>query len=65
MMTTLLLFIYFLPSTEGIDKRFDNPFLGNVIFWFVFCVIGQPMGVLMYAFDIWSLYYPSGLQIST
>jgi hypothetical protein len=42
----------------GIDKRFDNPFLGNIIFWFVFCIVGQPMGFLLYSFDIWKLQQP-------
>ena len=38
--------------TKNFDKMFDNPFIGNAFFWLVFCVIGQPMGVLMYYYDL-------------
>lgn len=40
--------------TNYIDKRFDNSFLGNVIFWCLFCVIGQPMGIVMLYYDHWN-----------
>jgi len=41
--------------TKYIDKRFDNAFFGNAIFWCLFCVVGQPMGLIMYNFDLWKL----------
>ena len=36
-----------------LDRRFDNSFFGNALFWLSFCVIGQPMGVILYAYDGW------------
>lgn len=39
--------------TKLIDRRFDNAFVGNAIFWCLFCVVGQPMGIIMYYYDIW------------
>lgn len=41
--------------TRLIDSRFDNGFLGNVIFWMLFCVIGQPMGILLVYYDLWQV----------
>lgn len=41
--------------TKVIDRRFENAVLGNCFFWMVFCVLGQPMGVLMYNYDLWRL----------
>jgi len=41
--------------SKYIDRRFDNPVLGNVMFWLTFCVIGQPMGVIMYYYDFWRI----------
>ena len=40
--------------TKWIDKYFDNAFLGNIIFWCLFCVIGQPMGIVMVYYDLWN-----------
>ena len=37
--------------TKFFDKRFDNAFVGNAIFWLMFCVVGQPLGVLMYYYE--------------
>ena len=39
--------------TKHFDKLFDIPFVGNAFFWLVFCVIGQPMGIIMYYYDLW------------
>ena len=39
--------------TKALDKRFDNAFFGNVIFWMTFCVLGQPMGILLMAYEHW------------
>ena len=41
--------------TRMIDKRFDNAFLGNIIFWCLFCVIGQPMGIIMVYYDMYKV----------
>lgn len=41
--------------TKIIDKRFDNPFIGNALFWCIFCIVGQPMGVILYYYDLWNL----------
>jgi len=41
--------------TKEIDKRFDNAFVGNAIFWFAFCIVGQPLGILLIAYDRWRM----------
>ena len=41
--------------TKWMDKKFKGSSMGNIIFWLAFCVVGQPMGVLMYALDLASL----------
>lgn len=38
--------------TKYLDRRFDNAFLGNAVFWCTFCIVGQPMGVIMYYYDL-------------
>ena len=42
--------------TKFIDRRFDNAVLGNIFFWLVFCVLGQPMGVIMFNWDLWKVH---------
>lgn len=37
--------------TRYLDKKFNNAFIGNAIFWCLFCVLGQPMGIIMYYYD--------------
>ena len=44
--------VYF---TRRIDRIIDNAFLGNVFFWCTFCVVGQPMGIILYYFDLWKI----------
>lgn len=41
--------------TRKLDRYLDNALLGNVIFWCSFCVVGQPMGVILYYFDLWQI----------
>lgn len=41
--------------TKFMDRRFDNAFTGNALFWCTFCVIGQPMGIIMYHYDLWKI----------
>ena len=33
--------------TKYLDRAFDNALVGNCIFWLVFCVIGQPIGIIL------------------
>lgn len=33
--------------TSKIDRIFDNSFVGNAIFWSSFCVVGQPVGIIL------------------
>lgn len=42
-----LIFIF-----KYLDMIFDNHFLGNALFWCTFCMVGQPMGVLLYYYDL-------------
>lgn len=37
--------------TKIVDKRFDNAFFGNVIFWMAFCIVGQPIGILLISYE--------------
>lgn len=39
--------------TKAMDKQFDNAFFGNVIFWMAFCVVGQPIGILLVSYEGW------------
>lgn len=37
--------------TTKMNKLLKNEQAGNIFFWFVFCIFGQPMGLLMYMHD--------------
>ena len=37
--------------TEWLKQKLNKPFVGNVIFWVTFCVIGQPLCIMMYYHD--------------
>lgn len=39
--------------TKYMDRRYDNAFIGNAVFWCSFCVFGQPMGIILYYYDLW------------
>mmetsp|Transcript_23027 Transcript_23027/g.27248 ORF Transcript_23027/g.27248 Transcript_23027/m.27248 type:complete len:717 (-) Transcript_23027:515-2665(-) len=41
--------------TKYFDKIWPGSSIGNVIFWFSFCVIGQPTAILMYTIDYWKM----------
>mmetsp|Transcript_8230 Transcript_8230/g.13669 ORF Transcript_8230/g.13669 Transcript_8230/m.13669 type:complete len:976 (-) Transcript_8230:1086-4013(-) len=44
--------------TRYIDRHFDNAFIGNAMFWCLFCIIGQPIGILLMSFDLWKIAHP-------
>ena len=46
--------------TKIVDRTFDNAFVGNAIFWAVFCGVGQPRGALLYYYDIWKMTKAGG-----
>lgn len=37
--------------TEWLKRKLKKPFVGNVIFWISFCIIGQPLCMIMYYHD--------------
>lgn len=37
--------------TERIRKKLNRDDWGNYVFWITFCVVGQPVSVLMYYHD--------------
>ncbi|KAL3140361.1 hypothetical protein ABBQ38_004622 [Trebouxia sp. C0009 RCD-2024] len=37
--------------TEWLKLKLKKPFVGNVIFWVTFCIIGQPLCIMMYYHD--------------
>lgn len=41
--------------TKYFDKIWPGSSIGNVIFWFSFCIIGQPTAILMYTIDYWKM----------
>jgi len=41
--------------TKYLDKKFPGSSIGNVIFWISFCIVGQPMAVLLYTIDHWNI----------
>jgi diacylglycerol O-acyltransferase-1 len=38
--------------TKKLDKISDNAMIGNCLFWMLFCIVGQPMGVLLHYYDL-------------
>ncbi|KAG0493875.1 hypothetical protein HPP92_004869 [Vanilla planifolia] len=38
--------------TRYLQEKFQNSMVGNMIFWFLFCILGQPMCVLLYYHDV-------------
>ena len=42
--------------TKVIDSTFGNAFIGNAFFWLVFCVIGQPVGIILMNYDLFSAH---------
>jgi diacylglycerol O-acyltransferase 1 len=37
--------------TKQLERKYPGSSLGNVIFWISFCVVGQPMAILLYTID--------------
>ena len=37
--------------TEVLKRKVKKPILGNMIFWISFCIIGQPLCMIMYYHD--------------
>ncbi|KAH1147606.1 hypothetical protein GLYMA_15G171700v4 [Glycine max] len=40
--------------TNYLQNKYRNSMVGNMIFWFIFCILGQPMSVLLYYHDLMS-----------
>ena len=40
--------------TNYLQNKFRSSMVGNMIFWFIFCILGQPMCVLLYYHDLMS-----------
>ncbi|KAJ7979320.1 O-acyltransferase [Quillaja saponaria] len=38
--------------TSYLQNKFRNSMVGNMIFWFIFCILGQPMCLLLYYHDL-------------
>ncbi|XP_019414437.1 PREDICTED: diacylglycerol O-acyltransferase 1-like isoform X2 [Lupinus angustifolius] len=38
--------------TNYLQNKYRNSMVGNMIFWFIFCIFGQPMCVLLYYHDL-------------
>ncbi|KAJ9167974.1 hypothetical protein P3X46_019560 [Hevea brasiliensis] len=38
--------------TSYLQNKFRSSMVGNMIFWFIFCILGQPMCVLLYYHDL-------------
>lgn len=46
--------------TNFLQKRFKNLMVGNMIFWFFFCIVGQPISILLYYHDVINQGPPPG-----
>ena len=44
--------------TEWLKNKVKVPDLGNLIFWFTFCVVGQPICICMYYNDWYKFNNP-------
>eukprot|EP00804_Cyclotella_cryptica_P012557 CCRYP_014715-RA/>CCRYP_014715-RA protein AED:0.01 eAED:0.01 QI:22/1/1/1/1/1/3/4001/752 len=42
--------------TKKIDRRMPGSSIGNIIFWISFCLVGQPMAMLLYTIDYWETH---------
>ncbi|KAI4379978.1 hypothetical protein MLD38_006213 [Melastoma candidum] len=38
--------------TNYLQKKFSNTMVGNMVFWLFFCILGQPMCILLYYHDL-------------
>jgi len=38
--------------TNHIQTKYNNSMVGNMVFWFFFCIVGQPMCLLLYYHDV-------------
>ncbi|BBN18538.1 diacylglycerol O-acyltransferase 1 [Marchantia polymorpha subsp. ruderalis] len=45
--------------TNYLQSRFKNLMVGNMVFWFFFCIVGQPMCVLLYYHDVVNQQQPT------
>jgi diacylglycerol O-acyltransferase 1 len=43
------------PITRKLNALFNNPSIGNIFFWMTFCIIGQPIGIIMYYYESWDM----------
>ena len=50
--------------TKALYRMNPGSSLGNVIFWLSFCVVGQPMAILMYTADYQFEQRRIGLQMA-
>lgn len=37
--------------TEKLKQRFESDRIGNAIFWMSFCILGQPLSIMLYYHD--------------
>jgi len=37
--------------TKWLNRKYPGSSIGNMIFWMSFCVVGQPMAILLYTVD--------------
>ena len=42
------------PITRKLNALFNNHSIGNIFFWLSFCIIGQPIGIIMYYYESWN-----------
>lgn len=40
--------------TNVIKERYHSSMVGNMVFWFFFCIVGQPMCLLLYYHDVFN-----------
>jgi diacylglycerol O-acyltransferase 1 len=51
--------------TRKVNEFFKNQVAGNVFFWLTFCIIGQPVGVILYYYESWLSSVATSASVST
>ncbi len=52
-----LIFLTPTLQTKVIDRRYPGSSIGNIVFWISFCLVGQPMAMLLYTIDYWEIHH--------
>lgn len=60
-LTLVLTLVLFVHTT--LIPHYYHTSLGNIIFWLSFCILGQPMAIILYTIDYWKLNVNEPVEI--